>query len=64
MLKEDVAEVLRRRFFVPESIRDREAFRPHVVAALKGIADHDEPTAKEGKSPRTGSSRATRSTPT
>ena len=50
MLKEDVAEVLRRRFFVPESIRDREAFRPHVVAALKGMADHDEPTAKEGKS--------------
>ena len=50
VLKEDVAEVLRRRFFLPESIRDREAFRPHVVAAIKGIADHDEPTAKEGKS--------------
>ncbi len=49
VLKEDVAEVLRRRFFVPESIRDRESFRPHVVAALKGIAEHDEPTAKEGK---------------
>jgi hypothetical protein len=49
VLKEDVAEVLRRRFFVARSIRDREAFRPHVVAALKGIADHDEPTAKDGK---------------
>jgi hypothetical protein len=49
VLKEDVAEVLRRRFFRPESIRDRESFRPHVVAALKGIADLDEPTAKEGK---------------
>ena len=36
VLKEDVAEVLRRRFFTPESIRDREAFRGHVVAALKG----------------------------
>ncbi|MEW6380188.1 MAG: DUF499 domain-containing protein [bacterium] len=47
--KEDVAEVLRRRFFSPESIRDREAFRPHVVAALKGIAAFDEQTRKDGK---------------
>jgi hypothetical protein len=47
--KEDVAEVLRRRFFTPDSIRDREAFRAHVVAALKGIAALDEQTAKEGK---------------
>ncbi len=47
--KDDVAEVLRRRFFKPESIRDREAFRPHVVAALKGIAELDEQTRKEGK---------------
>ncbi|HYT89879.1 MAG TPA: DUF499 domain-containing protein [Gemmataceae bacterium] len=49
VLKEDVAEVLRRRFFTPESIRDREAFRPHVVAALKGIMDLDEQTRKDGK---------------
>jgi hypothetical protein len=49
VLKEDVAEVLRRRFFIPESIRDRAAFRPHVVAALKGIADLDEQTRKDGK---------------
>jgi uncharacterized protein len=49
VVKEDVAEVLRRRFFKPESIRDREAFRPHVVAALKGIADLDEQTQKQGK---------------
>ena len=49
VMKEDVAEILRRRFFTPESIRDREAFRPHVVAALKGIADLDEQTQKEGK---------------
>lgn len=48
--KDDVAEVLRRRFFKPESIKDREAFRPHVVAAMKGIADFDEQTRKEGKS--------------
>src|SRR5207249_817051 len=49
ILKEDVAEVLRRRFFMPESIRDREMFRSHVVAALKGIADLDEQTKKKGK---------------
>lgn len=49
VVKEDVAEVLRRRFFTPESIRDREAFRPHVVAALKGIGELDEQTRKEGK---------------
>ncbi len=47
--KADVPEVLRRRFFKPDTIRDREAFRPHVVAALKGIADLDEQTRKEGK---------------
>src|SRR6516164_1350096 len=40
VLKEDVAEVLRRRFFVPESIKDSGAFLPHVLAALKGVADH------------------------
>ncbi len=49
VLKEDVAEVLRRRFFTAESIRDRQAFAPHVVAALKGIADLDEQTRKDGK---------------
>lgn len=49
VVKEDVAEVLRRRFFTPESIRDRGIFRPHVVAALKGITDLDEQTRKDGK---------------
>ncbi len=49
VVKEDVAEVLRRRFFTPESIRDRDVFRPHVVAALKGITDLDEQTRKAGK---------------
>lgn len=48
VLKEDVAEILRRRFFTPGSLRDREAFRHHVVAGLKGIADLDEQTAREG----------------
>lgn len=49
VLKEDVAEVLRRRFFTPESLQQRDAFRSHVVAALKGVAALDEQTAKEGK---------------
>lgn len=49
VVKDDVAEVLRRRFFKPESISDREAFRSHVVAALKGIADLDDQTRKDGK---------------
>ena len=48
VVKEDVAEVLRRRFFTPKSIASREAFRPHVVAALKGIADVDEQTRRLG----------------
>ena len=46
--KKDIAEVLRRRFFTLDSIRDREAFRPHVTAALKGIQDLDEETRKQG----------------
>lgn len=48
VVKEDVAELLRRRFFSPESIKDRDAFRPHVQAALKGIFDIDEQTQKQG----------------
>ena len=45
--KEDVAEVLRRRFFKPESIRDPSAFRPHVTSAVGNIAGLDEQTRKE-----------------
>ena len=45
--KEDVAQVLRRRFFTPESIRDPAVFRPHVAAAVGSIAGLDEQTAKE-----------------
>ncbi|MFQ6030741.1 MAG: DUF499 domain-containing protein, partial [Dehalococcoidia bacterium] len=44
--KEDVAEVLRRRFFTPDSIRDRERFRPHVVSVLEGIQALDEMTQR------------------
>jgi len=48
VVKEDVAEVLRRRFFTTESIKDKDSFRPHVAAALKGIADIDDQTKKQG----------------
>ena len=45
--KEDVAEVLRRRFFRPDSIRDINAFRPHVTTVVGNIAALDEQTKKE-----------------
>ena len=45
--KEDVAEVLRRRFFEPDSIRDAGAFRPHVTSAVGSIAKLDQQTSKE-----------------
>jgi hypothetical protein len=45
--KDDVAEVLRRRFFKPESIRDPSVFRPHVTAVVGSIAALDEQTRKE-----------------
>lgn len=48
VVKEDVAEVLRRRFFTTESIKDSASFRSHVVAALKGISELDEQTKKDG----------------
>jgi Protein of unknown function (DUF499) len=49
VLKEDVAEVLRRRFFEPESIRDRNAFRKHVTSIVQGIAEIDEQTKRDMK---------------
>ena len=49
VIKDDVAEILRRRFFTHESIKDREAFRPHVAASLKGITALDPQTQKEMK---------------
>jgi hypothetical protein len=48
VVKEDVAEVLRRRFFTPESIRDKETLRPHAITAFKGICAHDEAIKKQG----------------
>ena len=44
--KDDVAEVLRRRFFKPDSIRDSGAFRPHVTSVVGNIASLDEQTQK------------------
>ena len=46
--KEDIAEILRRRFFTSESLKDRDSLPQHVVAALKGIAAVDEQTGKQG----------------
>ena len=48
VVKEDIAEVLRRRFFKLEALKDRESFRQHVMAALKGIQAVDEHTARQG----------------
>ncbi len=48
VVKEDVAEVLRRRFFKPESIKDKEALRPHAITAFKGISAHDEAIKRRG----------------
>ena len=45
--RQDVAEVLRRRFFKREQLRDEDAFRPHVIGAVRGLARLDETTAKE-----------------
>ena len=45
--KQDVAEVLRRRFFTPQSIADPDVFRPHVTAAVANIAGVDETVRKD-----------------
>ncbi len=43
VVKEDVAEVLKRRFFTPESLKTSQAdLKQHVVAALKGITALDD----------------------
>ena len=45
--KADVVEILRRRFFTPESIGNQAAFQPQVIAVVKGIAALDGETRKE-----------------
>ena len=44
--KDDIAEVLRRRFFKPESVRDPNAFRPQVNTVVGNIAELDEQIQK------------------
>ena len=44
--KEDVPEVLRRRFFEPECLRGPEAFRPHVIGVVRELAKLDETVAR------------------
>jgi hypothetical protein len=46
--KEEAAEVLKRRLFDLESIKDAEKFRPQVITALQGIGKLDEATARGG----------------
>ena len=45
--KEDVAEVLRRRFFTPASIADGDAFLPHVTTAVRNLAAVDDAVRKD-----------------
>ena len=47
--REDVAEVLRRRFFTPASIADSEAFLPHVTTAVRNLAAVDDVVRKDRK---------------
>ncbi len=47
--KEDVAEVLRRRFFTPASIADSDVFLPHVTTAVRNLAAVDDAVRKDRK---------------
>ena len=47
--KEDVAEVLRRRFFTPASIADADVFLPHVTTAVANLASVDDAVRKDRK---------------
>ena len=47
--KEDVAEVLRRRFFVPEDLANPDGYRHHVIAAVRDLGRLDERTKKNAK---------------
>ena len=45
--KQDVAEILRRRFFAGDGLRDEDAYRSHVIGLVRGLAKLDETTAKD-----------------
>ena len=51
--KEDVSEVLRRRFFKPESIHEQDTFRPHVTSVVANVAALDDRRRRSGRRPRT-----------
>ena len=42
----DVAEVLRRRFFEPGELHNRDAFRSHVIGVVRGLTKLDDSTAR------------------
>ena len=44
--REDVAAVLRRRFFEPDSIADPNAYQAHVIGVVRALAELDETTKK------------------
>ena len=47
--KEDVGEVLRRRLFVHEDIQHPDSYRPHVIAAVRGLGKLDKATKRAEK---------------
>lgn len=47
--KEDVAEVLRRRFFVPEDLANPDDYRHHVIGAVRDLGRLDERMKKNAK---------------
>lgn len=47
--KDDVAEILRRRLLDPETIKDRDAFKPNVQAVVKALSALDPEFAKTAK---------------
>ena len=45
--KQDVAEILRRRFFAGDGLRNADTYRSHVIGLVRGLARLDETTAKD-----------------
>ena len=45
--REDVAEVLRRRFFKREGLQQEDAYKSHVIGVVRELAKLDETTAKD-----------------
>ena len=62
--KEDVAEVLRRRFFEPDDVRDPNAFRSHVIGVVRVSPSSTRPRPGRSPRPKSASWRASLSTRT